>query len=1057
LRGDAMRLMIIGFLAASAAFGQIAASISGRILDQSGASVPQATIIIRSLETGAARTTITNDAGDYRITSLPLGPQEIRAEKPQFKPVVREGVTLDVGQEAVVNLTLQIGAMVDTAQVIEEAPVVNTTTASDAGVVGSRELKDLPLNGRSFDNLITLNPGAISYNLKSANTSTSNGNTFTVAGRRPADNIVLLNGIEYTGTSQLGITPGGVSGELLGIDAVREFNVLTDTYSAEYGKRSGAQVSVVTQSGTNSLHGSLFEFIRNSDLDARNFFDQNAAPPFRRNQFGGALGGPLKKNRLFFFGNYEGFRQTLAVSNVSVVPDAQVRLGFIPNAATGVYSQVANLNPAMLNYMQYWPVANGAELLSNGIASGTALSYNNPRQSIREDFGTVRADYNISSSDSLSGAYTIDDGNSVIPQADPLFGSGLALRAQIGSVQETHILSPSILNTLRIGFSRAAFNYDSDPLATFPHSLDFVTGGGPGGIVIGGGTTTTGLAAITSAGPNNAANVWNRRNLFTESDTVEIVKGIHQISYGVWLQRLQDNENTASRRLGQATFSTLTTFLQGTVSTFQDVPAPNELGWRSFFGAWFVQDTIHLRRNFTVELGLRQEFTNGWNERSGRAANYVTDANGVLVTTPFTGNSEFTKNNATKLFSPRVGLAWDVSGDGKTSVRAGFGIYYSLIDDLAFLINSVPPYNAAASYSNVSLLSILPITPGVPPPANTIFAPQGIQPDAKTPTVEEWSLRLERQLSSNMVLRVGYVGSFGYHGYVSVDPNSIPSQVCGLAVGCVSGGTPGTTKGLVPQGAQYIPVSGRPNPNLSAAFFWNTEGNSSYNALQADFERRLTKGLQLRGNFTWSKNLDVNSALTGAQASNQAQMVLDRFNLRRDWGLSALNVKAQSSISARYELPYGFQLNGIATLLSGFPFTPVDGSNRSGDGDTRNPDRPSLNPAFQGQIVTGNPNQWFNPNAFILSTPGTWGNVGRGAFIGPGLVDVDLSLFKTFRLGERVSAQFRAEVFNVANHPNFASPNTTVFASGAVSASAGLITSTVTSSRQTQFGIKLIF
>ena len=299
----------------------------------------------------------------------------------------------------------------------------------------------------------------------------------------------------------------------------------------------------------------------------------------------------------------------------------------------------------------------------------------------------------------------------MIPQADPLFGSALFLRAQVGSVQETHILTPSMINTLRVGFSRAAFNYNSDPLATFPHSLDFVTGGGPGGIVIGGGTTTTGLAAITSAGPNNAANVWNRRNLFTESDTVEIVKGIHQISYGVWVQRLQDNENTASRRLGQATFSTLTTFLQGTVSTFQDVPAPNELGWRSFFGAWFVQDTIHLRRNFTIELGLRQEFTNGWNEVSNRAANYVT-SNGILQTTPFTGPSEYTKNNATKLFSPRVGLAWDVTGDGKTSVRAGFGIYYSLIDDLAFLINSVPPYNAAASYSNVSLFSILPITPG---------------------------------------------------------------------------------------------------------------------------------------------------------------------------------------------------------------------------------------------------------------------------------------------------------------------------------------------------------
>src|ERR1035438_919684 len=247
-------------------------------------------------------------------------------------------------------------------QVSEEVPVVNTTTASVAGIVDERQVKDLPLNGRSFDNLITLNPGAINYSaMKSANTSTSDGNTFTVAGRRPGDNLFLLNGIEYTGSSQLAVTPGGVSGELLGIDAVREFNVLTDTYGAEYGKRSGAQVNVVTQSGTNVLHGTIFEFLRNSALDARNFFDQAFVPPFRRNQFGGALGGPLKKDRLFLFGNYEGFRQSLAVSSVSIVPDTEVRQGFLPNAS-GVETKVSKLNPAMLPYMSFWPNSNGAEL-----------------------------------------------------------------------------------------------------------------------------------------------------------------------------------------------------------------------------------------------------------------------------------------------------------------------------------------------------------------------------------------------------------------------------------------------------------------------------------------------------------------------------------------------------------------------------------------------------------------------------------------------------------------------------------------------------------------------
>jgi hypothetical protein len=963
--------------------------------------------------------------------------------------------------------------------------VVNTTTASVAGMVDERQVKDLPLNGRSFDNLITLNPGAINYSaMKSANTSTSDGNTFTVAGRRPGDNLFLLNGIEYTGSSQLAVTPGGVSGELLGIDAVREFNVLTDTYGAEYGKRSGAQVNVVTQSGASVLHGTIFEFLRNSALDARNFFDQAFVPPFRRNQFGGALGGPLKKNRLFLFGNYEGFRQSLAVTSVSVVPDAEARQGFLPNAS-GVETKVSKLNPAMLPYMSFWPNSNGAELLANGLPSGTALSYNNPKESIREDFGTLRADYILRVRDTLSAAYTIDDGNSLIPLADPLFASYTTLRMQVASLEETHIISPSILNTFRAGFSRAGFNLDSSPLASFPSSLSFVEGEGPGGIVIGGGTTTTGLAAITSAGPNNAAGVWNRRNLFTYSDSVAITAGRHQISFGAWFQRLDDNEDTASRQLGQASFTSLTTFLRGTVSTFQVVPDANELGWRSFSGAWYFQDAIKLRTNLTLQVGLRHEFTTGWNEESGRASNYLTDASGVLITTPRVGGSAFTQNNATRLFSPRAGLAWDAFGNGRTSIRAGFGTYYSLIDDLSFLLNSLPPYNGSVSYAGVPLASVLPVTPGVPPAAScgpgipqpcTIFAPQGVQPNAKTPTVQEWNFTIEQELDKNTVLRLAYVGSHGYHGLLSIDPNTIPASVCSNANGCTAGGTPGATKSTVPEGAQYIPVESRPNPYLGAGFFWYTEGNSSYNALQVDVRRRLAQGLDFRANYTWSKNLDLNSGLTGAQAQNQAQMILDRNDLARDWGLAALNITHQASISSHYELPFGqgkrwlnnaggvasklingWQLNGIATLLSGFPFTPQVGSNRSGDGDTRNPDRPSLNPSFTGPVILGSPNEWFNPNAFVLPAAGTYGNLGRGTFIGPGLADLDLSVFKDTVVAERTTLQFRAEFFNALNRANFGTPNATVFAGGAINASAGLITSTATTSRQIQFGLKLIF
>ena len=318
---------------AGTVFAQVTAAVSGAVEDSSRGAVGVG-VTVTSLETGVHRSTTTDAAGNYNIPSLPLGPVTVRVEKNGFKPIERTGITLQLNQNAVVNFELQVGDFISQVNVSERAPVVNTTTESVAGLVGENQVKELPLNGRSFDNLITLNPGAINFSLKSAGTSTSNGNTFSVDGRRPADNVVLFNGIEYTGSSQLANTPGGASGELLGIDAVREFNTLTDTYPAEYGKRAGAQVSVVTQSGTNALHGSVFEFLRNSDLDARNFFDRGYVPPFRRNQFGGSLGGPLRKNRLFLFGNYEGFRQALAVSSVSEVPDAEARLGLLPNPKT---------------------------------------------------------------------------------------------------------------------------------------------------------------------------------------------------------------------------------------------------------------------------------------------------------------------------------------------------------------------------------------------------------------------------------------------------------------------------------------------------------------------------------------------------------------------------------------------------------------------------------------------------------------------------------------------------------------------------------------------------
>jgi len=1053
------------------------------------------------------REVTTDEAGRYRVLELGVGVYELRVHKPGFEDALWTGVRLNVGQEKVENIFLAISVAeqeVTVTATVAEAPVVNTTTSQVTGLVAEEQVKDLPLNGRGFDKLITLNPGTADFSpLRNQNTTTSNGAAYSVDGMRPGDNLILLNGVELTGASQLAVSPGGVSGNLLGVDAVREFNMLSSTYGAEYGKRAGAQVTVVTQSGSNAVHGTLYEFFRHNALDAKSFFSPRGSDePFMRNQFGGSIGAPIKKNHLFFFANYEGLRQDCSGLCTAAGPIGPV-VAFVPNAATQ-----AGTSAGMQKYLDLWP----RTFLPGDVDLGGGIEkiFRDPKAEINEDFGTARLDYMIGPRDTLTGAYTIDRGDALLPLPNPLFASALSVGSHTFSLQETHIFSPHVVNSFIFGFSRASFSNDAAPYATFDPSVDLVAGRGPGGITIG-SLTPTGVSAITAAGPNNASGVFNRRNLFSIADNVQVSKGRHQLGFGVWFQRLQDNENTASRQLGVAAFSSLANFQTGTLSSFQLVPTATELGWRSFFGAWYVQDTLKLRRNLTVTLGLRHEFDNGWNEVQGRGSQFLIDpATGALQTVPTVGSSVFTDNNAKKLFGPRVALAWDPFGTGGTAVHAGFGIYYSLLDALAFQLNSNPPFNGSISLSG-SLPALAPFdpttpiapqcgTPGAPaPPACTKYAPQGVQQNAKVPTVEKWNLSIEQRLSNTMTLRVGYVGSFAYHQLINVDPNTVVPAVCPEGAICTAGGVqasglPVTAPVSItggPGGTTYIPwnnsaVSGpcnaidktgcRPNPFLASAFFWQTNGNASYHALQVEVTKRSSRNLQFRANYTWSRSFDINSAPTGAQANNQAQMVLDRFDLRRDWGPSALNPDHIAHFSATYELPFGrgqrwygdphgvgdklasgWVLNMITTLESGFPLTPQVGTNRSGNGDTRNPDRPSFNPAFTGSITKESPTQWFDPNAYVMPTVGTFGNVSRGSLRGPGLASVDLSLFKDTQISERVKFQFRTECFNLLNHANFGTPNLIVFSGGAISPTAGQITNTVTPARQIQFGMKIIY
>jgi hypothetical protein len=1040
----------------------VGGAVSGVVHDESGAVLPVTRITLKNTEKGAERHLVTDAGGRYSAPSIPIGRYQIIAEKEGFQSQIKIGIELVVGQSASVDFTLPLGEVRQVVNVEEAPSPVALSTQQTSGLVSERQVKDLPLNGRSYDQLMTLNPAIVNYSSqRSGGIGTSNsavGNMFAVSGHRPQENLFLLNGIEYTGASEINATPGGASGQLLGVDAVREFNVVSDTYGAEYGKRPGGQISIVTVSGTNQLHGALYEFIRNSDLDARNFFDQGSVPQFQRNNFGASLSGPIKKNKLFVFGNYEGFRQHLGLSNVTLVPSNNARNGLAPDS-NGKLTRVA-VNPNATALLSLWPVQNGPDL-----GGGIGIAYNHPLQIIREDFGTTRADYNISDKDTLFAVYTVDDSADTTPTINPLSGVIETLREQVASIQEQHVFSPSVLNTARFGYSRAGYFFTGTTPVDVP---GWVQGKPIGAVVIGGGTALNGASQISLAGTNAGSNLSAVRNLFTYDDHVAVTHDIHQIEAGAWFQRIQANDNLAQYQYGQASFSSLTSFLQGTVSTFTVTPSPTPVGWRSLESAGFVQDAMRLRKNFELRLGFRFESTNGWNEVSGRGSNYLFGPGGIIQTDPRIASSVFTVNRAKFLPEPRVGLAWDPFGKGKTVIHAGFGIYRALLDNLDYRLDQTAPFNTTNTLKNVSLTG-LRIIPGSPLANNALISPSGVQPDAYTPTVLTYTFKIDQQIAPNTSLSVGYVGSHGYHQMLSVDANEPFPTICPAAA-CPAGLATGTV--------YYPRTAVNANPNLANTTTWLSEGVSSYNSLQVDVNRRLSHGLQVRGVYTFAKSLDNGTAWNSSVAANAPGFVMFPLNPKWDWGLATTDVRHLGVINATYELPFGrgkpffsgtsgihgkliagWSISAIVTLQSGLPFTPQLGFNPTNNGDSRNPIRPSWNAAFTGPVITGNPNQFFNPNAFVIPPTGTYGNVGRDTLIGPDMKTLDFSALKSTALTERLNLQFRAEFFNIANHTNFGTPNPVVFTSATTipAPTAGVITSTSTTSRQIQFGLKLLF
>jgi hypothetical protein len=1028
----------------------VGGTIAGFVTDATGAIVQHATVDVRNEETGTHRNLATGDDGRFAAISIPAGRYTVTADAPGFASYKLINLPLTVGQSISLHVSLQISGN-ETVDVSAHPLGANLSTEETSGVVDARQVKDLPLNGRSYDQLLTLNPASVNYTgQRSGTVGTSNssvGNMFAISGRRPQDNLYLLNGIEYTGASLINVTPGGTSGQLLGVDGIREFNVMSDSYSAAYGKRDGAQISIVTESGTNHLHGTAYEFLRNSYFDGRNYFDQSRIPEFQRNNYGASLGGPLRSNKLFLFGNYEGYRQNLGLSDVTLVPDNTSRA-----------AAVASVKP-LLNL---WPVANGPELLNaNGTSTGIAYAYSSPEQRIREDFGTARFDDNITASDLLFAVYTVDDSTAHTPTQNPNSLIDESLREQVASVQEQHVFSAKLLNTARFGYSRASFYFlGSLPSDIQSETSTFVPGKPTGAVVIAGSTASNGASQITTAGANTGSNNAITRNLFTVDDHVFWTVGHHQLEIGAWLQRLQSNDNLAQNQYGQASFASLQTFLAGNIKTFTVVPTPIELGWRSLFASAYIEDTFHLSPRLEIRAGIRTESSSGWNESQGRAGVYLFN-NGVINTNPTVGSSALTDNRALFLPEPRVGAAWDVFGNGRTSIRASAGLHHSLLDALDYRLDQAAPFNTTLAYSSTTVTA--------PTTGTGSISPSSVQTNIQTPALVSYTFRIEQQLAPATTLSVGYLGSHSYHQILSGDLNE-PAYV------------------TQPNGTIYYPTTTKANPALANTTSWFSGGIGNYNALVADLRHDLTHGISFRANYTWSKNLDNGSAWNTSVSSNTPAFVAVPSLPNLDYGPAATDVRNAAAINASWDIPSptrisnlasrfsnGWTLAAIANLQTGFPFSPQLGYNPTGSGDTRNPVRPNINPDFNGSLYTHGSTaarvaRFFNPNAFLAPAYGTVGNLGRDTLTGPGYRDLDLSLAKTTEIAEATRLQFRAEFFNILNHTNLQTPNAIVYSAGptqgatssqntaaVLSPTAGVITSTAGTSRQIQLSLKLLF
>ncbi|MBI2821035.1 MAG: TonB-dependent receptor [Acidobacteria bacterium] len=1062
-------LGVVLFVAFSAgpAFGQVTTgAISGTVKDSTDAVLPGSTVTVKNLETGSERTVLTDDAGQYRVSNLAIGSYEISASLEGFQTAVRSGITLTIGRAAVVNFTLNVGEVSEKVTVTGEAPLVETASGGLGDIVDHRTVLELPLNGRDLTDLLTLQSGTANASSRTTGTSQGFSQKVSISGARPQDNAVLLDGTEVRAMDQ-GV-PAGMSGSFMGAEGIQEFKIERNSYSAEFGGASGGVINVVSKSGSNTFHGSVYEFLRNDNLDAANFRDApildasrrfvgKAKPEFKRNQFGFSLGGPVIRNKLFFFGNYEGLRERLGFTDFLQTLTPATRQGQLQDARTGQFRTVP-INPAVVPYLQLWPLPGPVAIDQR---DGTAREPIDLKQPTDEDFYQIRVDQQLSSADSFFVRVSRQTSERFRPEPITRWGHRNFVYNTFVTLEEKKIFSASLLNTFRFGFNRRGIGEESTEDPPTDASLHFVPrsawrfplGAPPisGRLAVSGGLSAPGLARGW---------VDRKVNRFQYSDDLVYTRGAHSLKFGLNWQRIQLNGDNPSRPAGEYSFGSIEDFLRGRPNQFRGDIAPGTdsvrgLRWNVI--GWYVQNDWRVGPRLTLNLGFRHEFFTVPTEVNGKIANL---RNPLVDTEIATGDPWF-ENPSLKSFMPRLGLAYDPTGSGKTAIRAGFGMFYNHFqpEEVRQAAFRTAPFALEHNIRGVGR---------VPFPGIFDFVVQQGQGQAdlhlfpfdygRNPHTLQWNLNVQREIFTQTALTVGYAGLRGLNLMHQVSLN--------------------TAKADVVNGRYVFPAGARvPNP------FWSLEltsremsGDSFYHGLQVGLQRRFQAGWQLQLSYTFSKVIDESSQSNPTFANEGGGVVYYHDpDMRRS--LAAFDVRQVFVGSAVWELPFGqgrrfasswpgwmeqilggWQAGGILSLADGPPTTISMQSRNDLDLLGLAGETPDLVSGASINPVLGNPDRYFDAQGFVLPPARTIGTLGRNTLIGPGLANFDFSLSKNTAIGEAVNVQFRAEFFNLLNRANLDLPASQVLdRQGRARGNAGFISATTTTARQIQFGLRIVF